>query len=1012
MAAEHRTAYPRFAESYSARALERDFTVTDDEKAWLKLAGRSAEARLGLCWILKSTQLLHRVPALSEIPESVREHLRNALGLGKQITPDYTTDGVWRRHRNAVVTRLGLTSYYGSEASSVLEKHALAAAEIVNGKTEIIDAAIDALVLAGIELPEFSTLDTAAEAAHASVQRRIVGEIYARTPENLRLSLLGLLASGYSGHLTRFNDLKQSAQKVSREHLYRMSDHLQWLDSFGDFSAVLKGIKDSKIRFFADLAKQYDAGSLKDFVEAKRVVCILSLIHRMRVRTRDQITEMLLKRISTIHKRAQQELEAMHLRQRGTVQRIAATLGGVVSILSMESDDETAGKKIRDYVGSNEKAKALLEECNDVEAKSSTNHLSLLWEHFSGARAVLFRIVGMLEFEATSDDRSVLDALAIVQANQNKKRDWLREDVDIGFLSRQWRQLVQHKTGTGVGIHRQSFEVAVFSYLADQIRSGDIAVVGSEDFADYRAQLLSWDECEKLLPEYCKKTGLPQTKDGFVNDLRSKLEQAAKQLDQRYPSAGDDLVINSKGVPVVKRVTKREIPESALQLEAEIAKRMPTRNLIDVLTNIQHWTDFTRHFGPISKNETKLSNPTEKYLMAVFANGTNLGPTQAARHFAKQQASAATLSYVNKRHVTKEGLEAGIEDFAAHYERLALPKVWGDGGTVSADGTQYDFYEDNILTGYHFRYKRMGAVAYRLVANNYFAVFQHLIGPGVWEAIYVIEGLMKAHTGLEPDTVHSDTQGQSAAVFCFTYLAGITLMPRIRNWTDLLLCRPSRDTKYEHIDSLFRGNVDWALIENHWKDVMQVALSIETGKISSPALLRKLGSHSLKNKLYFVAQEIGNVVRTTYLLKWLGSRELRQEVTAGTNKSEAYNFFGKYFGFGGDKIPTNDPDEQQKRLRYNDLLAMAIILHNVVDMTRILEQLKEEGYPVNERDEDFLSPYTSAHIKRFGDYHIDVSRQMEDWIKEATFESVARDVQKLRLTPAVANATAVGAASP
>jgi hypothetical protein len=234
--------------------------------------------------------------------------------------------------------------------------------------------------------------------------------------------------------------------------------------------------------------------------------------------------------------------------------------------------------------------------------------------------------------------------------------------VDIGFLSRQWRQLVQHKTGTGVGIHRQSFEVAVFSYLADQIRSGDIAVVGSEDFADYRTQLLSWDECEKLLPEYCKKAGLPQTKDGFVNDLRSKLEQAAKQLDQRYPSAGDDLVINSKGVPVVKRVTKREIPESALQLEAEIAKRMPTRNVIDVLTNIQHWTDFTRHFGPISKNETKLSNPTEKYLMTVFANGTNLGPTQAARHFAKQQASAATLSYVNKRHVTKEGLEARLAE--------------------------------------------------------------------------------------------------------------------------------------------------------------------------------------------------------------------------------------------------------------------------------------------------------------------------------------------------------------
>ena len=62
--------------------------------------------------------------------------------------------------------------------------------------------------------------------------------------------------------------------------------------------------------------------------------------------------------------------------------------------------------------------------------------------------------------------------------------------------------------------------------------------------------------------------------------------------------------------------------------------------------------------------------------------------------------------------------------------------------TVAADGTQYDFYEENLLAGYHFRYRKMGAVAYRHVANNYIAVFCRFIPPGVWEAIYVIDGLM------------------------------------------------------------------------------------------------------------------------------------------------------------------------------------------------------------------------------------------------------------------------------
>jgi TnpA family transposase len=59
----------------------------------------------------------------------------------------------------------------------------------------------------------------------------------------------------------------------------------------------------------------------------------------------------------------------------------------------------------------------------------------------------------------------------------------------------------------------------------------------------------------------------------------------------------------------------------------------------------------------------------------------------------------------------------------------------------------------------------MGAVAYRHVANNYIAVFRHFIPPGIWEAVYVIEGLMKAGLSVEADTVYSDTQGQSASVF-------------------------------------------------------------------------------------------------------------------------------------------------------------------------------------------------------------------------------------------------------
>jgi len=110
-----------------------------------------------------------------------------------------------------------------------------------------------------------------------------------------------------------------------------------------------------------------------------------------------------------------------------------------------------------------------------------------------------------------------------------------------------------------------------------------------------------------------------------------------------------------------------------------------------------------------------------------------------------------------------EQLERATRALTELYLRLDLPKLWGDGKAVAADGTQYDFYDNNLLAGYHFRYRKMGAVAYRHVANNYIAVFRHFIPPGIWEAVYVIEGLMKAGLSVEADTVYSDTQGQSAS---------------------------------------------------------------------------------------------------------------------------------------------------------------------------------------------------------------------------------------------------------
>ena len=218
----------------------------------------------------------------------------------------------------------------------------------------------------------------------------------------------------------------------------------------------------------------------------------------------------------------------------------------------------------------------------------------------------------------------------------------------------------------------------------------------------------------------------------------------------------------------------------------------------------------------------------------------------------------------------------------------------------SASRSKFEIYENNLMSEYHIRYGGYGGIAYHHVSDTYIALFTHFIACGVWEAVYILDGLLKNTSDIQPDTLHADTQGQSSTVFALSHLLGIELMPRIRNWKDLDFLRPHKDEVYDYIDPLFDDVAEWKLIQTHWQDLMRVVLSIKAGKLLPSTVLRKLGSYSRKNRLYQAFRALGKVIRTIYLLRFISDRALRREVTACTNIVESYHHFLDWLFFGAE----------------------------------------------------------------------------------------------------------------
>jgi len=306
--------------------------------------------------------------------------------------------------------------------------------------------------------------------------------------------------------------------------------------------------------------------------------------------------------------------------------------------------------------------------------------------------------------------------------------------------------------------------------------------------------------------------------------------------------------------------------------------------------------------------------------------------------------------------------------------RYDLTKKWGLGKSAIADGTLKKIRSENLTAEKHIRYGAVGGIAYHHIADNYIALFTSFIPCGVWEAVEILEALLKNASELKPDTVHGDTQAQSTVVFAIAYLLGIKLMPRIRNWKNLKFYRPKKSTRYKNINSLFKDTVNWKLIEDYWQEMLQLVLSIKEGKLSSSLLLRKFGSYNKNNKLCLALRELGYVIRTLFLLDYVSNVDLREGITVETNKVESYNGFTDWVTFGNPYtiVASNDPEEHEKAVKYTDIIANVIMLQNVIDMSEIILMLHDEGYLITDQELARLSPYIRSNINRFGQYMVNM----------------------------------------
>lgn len=515
------TAYPRLNHQLTAKALITVYTPSDEELVLAAGITRSRVTKVGFLVLLKTYQRLGYPVLMKDVPASVIRQVSTtaAVTVSAAVLDNYDRSGSRRRHLKVVRDYLGVSAY-GEAAQKALLAAMTTAAQTKHDLADLINVAIEELVKAKFELPAFSTLVRQAYQVRTTVTQGLYEQVYkALSAEDyLKLNRLFIQEEGTS--TTLWNQLKQEPGKSMLSHLNDLVERLHWLQDWQVAVQVLTALPPVKLKQFAAEAQTLSANQMREMVFQKRYTLAAALLSVQSARTLDDLAVMFIKRLRKMHHNAREALMNYRQETQKRTDTLVTTLREVIVAYQQEGAVAERLAGIDTVLG--HQADTLLEHCEAHIAHSDNNYLPFLHRFYKSHRATLFRFLEVVPLQSSTQDQHLEVAIRFMRHHRTSRSTWLDvptaetseqatappfEALDLSWIPARWWKLVTGQAASQRSVapkqlHRQQFELCVFSHILLELQSGDLYIAGSADYGDYYSQLVTWEAYHAQINEY------------------------------------------------------------------------------------------------------------------------------------------------------------------------------------------------------------------------------------------------------------------------------------------------------------------------------------------------------------------------------------------------------------------------------------------------------------------------------------------------------------------------------
>lgn len=876
-----------------------------------------------------------------------------------------TREATYLEHRQVILQHLGFQRF-GDRAQQQLETWLTGQAQMGLLPDDLFHQAEHYLLSRQVLLPGPSVLERLIIHICGTVHQTTFESISAALSPELRQAIDELLKISEGEQRSYFHQLKAYPPAATISALQSYLERYQTVAKTGIDAFEGQLLTPAFLDYLFKQARRYSAKDLKRFSEHKRYALMACFLLETRKVLLDHLVTMHEQYVMTMCRKSKHTYEQKHRDLRKRHKRaVDVVLEANTRWLDWPDEEPLSSADLWQQVNKAQLQDALT-DLRAFKKLEERGYGDLLLARYPSLRKYFADFI-QLPFAAEHGNNALLQAISLVKQLDAGEIKRLPQATPTDFVPKDLRRALHDSVGK---LNRNAWELSLALALKDALRSGDLFLPQSKQHVSFWELMLNDTRWQQLRTTAADALEQPSS-ENVKKILPQQFNEAVAKASTQFPF--DDFAEIRDGQLKLKRYDKVDVPPEVAHLQKVIEARLPPIRIERLLIEVDQMTRFSRHFVPVQGHQSKPAHFYRSLMATIISQATNLGIV--AMSASVKGTTVDMLRHVLHNFIREETLTVASTEIVNQHHLLPLSSVHGSGTLSSSDAQRFKVRASSLLASAYPRYygyyeKAIGL--YTHTSDQYSVFATQAISCGPREALYVLDGLLKNNTILKIRQHTTDTHGYTEIIFALCHLLGFYFMPRIRDLKDQQLYRVNRKADYGVFAPLLTKTVDMDIVEEQWEAMLRVALSLKQRTAPAHVIVQRLTNSFPADRLSKAFTNLGRILKTQYILRYLTDRQLRQTVQLQLNKGEYRHKLPRRVFFADQgEFTTGDYEEIMNKATCLSLVSNAILYWNTIKINEIVESLRAQGEIVEDKTLSHISLLPYRHVIPNGAYFVD-----------------------------------------